>query len=56
MSQMLILAVLAIVGYIVWRRFAPPPTGASTVEKRDAKTLERDPRTGVYRPSERDGS
>lgn len=57
MSQLLILAVLAIIGYVVWRRFAPPRGGdTKPVEKRDATTLERDPRTGVYHPSEHDRS
>ena len=56
MSQLAILGLMAIVGWLLWRNLGPsigrrPP---DSVPKRDAKTLEADPNTGVYRPVERD--
>ena len=57
MSQLAVLALAALVGWLLWRNFSPalanrrqPPA----TPKRDATTLERDPATGIYRASDRD--
>lgn len=57
MGQLAGLALLALVGWLVWKNVSPRIAGRrSAVEnpKREAKTLEPDPRTGVYRPTEQD--
>ena len=57
MSQLAVLALAALVGWLLWRNFGPTlsnrrrPAGSP---KRDAKTLERDPDTGIYQPTDRD--
>ncbi len=55
MGNLLILAALAVIGWLVWRGLTSSGTGTE-VTRRDAKTLERDPSTGIYRSRERDGS
>jgi hypothetical protein len=57
MSQLALLALAALVGWLLWRNFAPALAGkrqASVPPKRDATTLERDPDTGIYEPADRD--
>ena len=54
MGYLMLLALLA-VGYLVVRGLLAP-AARSKVTRREATNLERDPRTGVYRPSDRDGS
>ena len=53
MGYLVVLALLA-VGYLVVRGLLAPTT--RKVTRHEATNLERDPRTGVYRPSEHDGS
>lgn len=55
MTQLLGLAALAVVVWLVWRGFTANRAVAE-VPQRDAKTLERDPTTGIYKSRERDGS
>lgn len=54
MSQYVVLAIVAVIALVLWKRFVPPPSPRDSDEalRRDAKTLERDPATGVYRQSE----
>ncbi len=55
MSQFIVLAIVAVITLVLWKRFVPPPAdGATSRRSADAKTLERDPATGVYRQSEHD--
>jgi hypothetical protein len=57
MSQLALLALAALVGWLLWRNFAPALAGKrqpSVPPKHEATTLERDPDTGVYRPADRD--
>lgn len=56
MTQLAILGLMAIVGWLLWRNLGPaigrrPP---DSMPKHNAKTLEPDPNTGVYRSVERD--
>lgn len=56
MSQLAFLALAALVGWTIWRRFAPPlarQRRAVDMTDRRATTLERDPESGIYRPVER---
>jgi hypothetical protein len=57
MSQLAVLALAALVGWLLWRNFSPALANRrqpSVTPKRDATTLERDPSTGIYRASDRD--
>lgn len=58
MSNLIILGIAAIIVAILWRSFAPALTGRRRRDDRppirDAKTLERDPDTGVYRQRDRE--
>jgi membrane protein implicated in regulation of membrane protease activity len=57
MSQFVVLAIVAVIALVLWRRFFPPPDQSKEGNKplrRDAKTLERDPSTGVYQQTERE--
>jgi len=57
MTQLALLTLAAIAGWILWRTFGQavvtrrPP--ASPAAKRRATPLELDPETGVYRPVDR---
>lgn len=55
MGYLVLLAVLAFAGWMVLRGPGAPARRAE-VNRPDATTLERDPNTGVYRATERDGS
>lgn len=56
MSQLTLLVLIGIAGWLAWRSYGPkrqPQKRAARPEERpklSATTLERDPRTGVYRP------
>ncbi len=54
MSQFIVLAIVAVITLVLWKRFVPPPRARGDDEpmRREAKTLERDPATGIYRPSD----
>ncbi len=56
MSQFVVLAIVAVITLVLWKRFVPPPRPRDDEApmRREAKTLERDPNTGIYRPSEHD--
>jgi hypothetical protein len=57
MSQLAVLALAALVGWLLWRNFIPAVATrrqASVPPTRQAKNLERDPDTGIYRPVDRD--
>lgn len=55
MGYLLALAILAVAGWLVLRGIGAP-ADRGEVGKRDATTLERDPKSGVYRAPERDRS
>lgn len=56
MSQLAFLALAALVGWMLWRNITPPlarQKRAVERSERHATTLERDPVTGIYRPTDR---
>ncbi len=57
MTQLVLIGLVGIAGWLLWREFGraivtrrPPPSG----RKREATPLELDPKTGVYRPPDRE--
>ena len=57
MTQLAGLALAALVGWLLWRIFGPALAHRrqpSVTPNRDARTLERDPDTGIYRARDRD--
>ena len=56
MTQLALLALAALCGWTIWRYVAPPlarQKRAVAQPQRDATTLEPDPDTGIYRPTNR---
>ncbi|MGD9738870.1 MAG: hypothetical protein AB7O56_01210 [Bauldia sp.] len=57
MSQLTLAALIAVAGWLAWKSFGPTrrqaPPAPQPVRPR-ATQLELDPKTGIYRPIERD--
>lgn len=55
MSQLTLLALAGVAGWLVWKNFGPMPKKKDPeVTKPRATQLELDPDTGVYRPADPD--